>query len=185
MTTLNRLTMVSLLALAGLTVTAGCQSSKGTAAVAGDAVMCPKCETTWVRQPQATAGGKATTYVSTKEMKCPECDSAVSTFMKTGKLAHSCKHCGETLAHCEAHTKTYEGAAAVKSDAITCPKCETTWVKQPEQVTAGRSTVTVFRNKGKMTCPDCEKAAATYFKTGQLGHNCPSCGTAMQHCKEH
>jgi hypothetical protein len=62
-----------------------------TAATAGKAIMCDKCKTTWVTSAQP--GARATRYTRDKMMVCPDCSSAVETWMKTGKLKHSCSHC--------------------------------------------------------------------------------------------
>jgi|GEM_PF-1215778 len=68
------------------------------------AVMCAKCKTVWVNTPVTSAGSKAViaTYRQEKSMKCADCESAVATFFKTGKLAHECKACGSELVHCKA-----------------------------------------------------------------------------------
>jgi hypothetical protein len=69
------------------------------------AVMCAKCKTVWVNTPVTSAGSKAViaTYRQEKSMKCADCESAVASFFKTGKLAHECKACGSELVHCKAH----------------------------------------------------------------------------------
>jgi hypothetical protein len=41
--------------------------------------------------------------VKSKVMVCPDCESAVVTFFKTGQLKHHCAHCGGSLTHCTYH----------------------------------------------------------------------------------
>jgi hypothetical protein len=93
---------IAFLALAALTLMA-CQSTSG--GTSGPAVMCGKCKTVWVKSPTTVgAPGKGyTVYRDQKTMACPDCESAAATFFKTGSLKHHCAHCGDTLAHCEAH----------------------------------------------------------------------------------
>lgn len=72
------------------------------------AVMCDKCKTIWVSRPvpagSSTKGNPGyTVYRDVKTMECPECESAVATFFKTGSLHHRCTHCGGALTHCESH----------------------------------------------------------------------------------
>lgn len=95
---------IAILALVAISLVA-CQT---TTSGPGKAVMCDKCKTVWVSQPVPIGGGTKTspgyvTYRDVKSMECPECDSAVATFFKTGELKHRCSHCGGTLTHCEAH----------------------------------------------------------------------------------
>lgn len=92
-------TISSLLAL----MLCSCQS---TAPVKhGPAVMCSKCQTVWVKTANSRGAGSNgfATYSSQKVMKCPDCESAVVTFFKTGQLKHECSHCGSTLEHCAQH----------------------------------------------------------------------------------
>jgi len=72
------------------------------------AAMCDKCKTVWVSRPgyigTGTKGGPGyMAYRNVKTMECPECESAVATFFKTGSLHHRCTHCGGSLTHCESH----------------------------------------------------------------------------------
>ncbi len=93
---------IAILALIALPMVA-CQT---TASAPGQAVMCDKCKTVWVSRPMP-AGSKVNpgylAYRDVKSMECPECESAVATFFKTGSLQHRCTHCGGALAHCESH----------------------------------------------------------------------------------
>ncbi len=60
--------------------------------VAGNAVMCDRCKTTWVTG--AESGGRVTRYTRQKAMVCPDCTTAVQNWMRTGVLKHHCSHCG-------------------------------------------------------------------------------------------
>jgi hypothetical protein len=108
---LKKLSLVALVAGGGL-VAAGCQSSGGASAAkaepaspATQAVMCSKCEVTWVKQPITAGGGKdwrILGYTSRKSHECPDCRSAVNNFFTTGKLEHTCKTCGDAMEVCHA-----------------------------------------------------------------------------------
>lgn len=68
------------------------------------AVTCDKCKTVWVQVPVTSPATKGLTiYRDAKKMECDDCQSAVVTFFKTGKLQHECKKCGGELTHCEEH----------------------------------------------------------------------------------
>lgn len=96
---------IATLALAALLLVA-CQTTSTSGS--GSAIMCGKCKTVWVSRPVsfgvATKGGPAyVAYRNVKTMECPECESAVTTFFKTGSLKHHCAHCGGELTHCTTH----------------------------------------------------------------------------------
>ena len=86
---------------------AGCQADNKPAEsslVTSKAVSCSKCQTTWVKVPDASGkGGRTVGYTSRKEHACPDCKSAVTNYFETGKLEHACKTCGATMDICEAH----------------------------------------------------------------------------------
>jgi ribosomal protein S27E len=70
------------------------------------AVTCSKCKMVWVERAYNTGYAKhpgAYVPVNSKVMVCPDCESAIVTFFKTGKLKHSCAHCGGNLTHCTYH----------------------------------------------------------------------------------
>ena len=84
-----------------------CQSTGGTQD-AGSAVICDKCKTVWVNRPSnigaaGKGGGGVTTYRDARVMKCPDCENAMATFVKTGQLKHRCTRCGGTMTHCTSH----------------------------------------------------------------------------------
>jgi len=101
-------TITKTLLLAGILGLAGLMTScQSTAAGPTSAITCDKCKTVWVKRAEpigATGkGGSFYALKSVKSMECPECESAVATFFKTGALKHGCSHCGGTLTHCEGH----------------------------------------------------------------------------------
>ena len=174
--------------LAGAALT-GCQSTGETseALVDGtDAVYCAKCQTTWVRNRDTTGGGKSTIYRTEKAMVCADCESAAANFFKTGKLEHTCKSCGGTPSHCTVHPGKPVTSSVDTEQALTCPKCETTWVKERKQIgNPARSNTYIIRNRQKMTCPDCQSASVSFFTTGKFEHVCKSCGVEMKACEKH
>lgn len=93
-------------AAAALLLAAGCQANKPATAseeMAKDAVMCSKCETTWVKVP-VTQKGRVVAYSSRKSMTCPDCKSMAENFFTTGKLQHTCPTCGpDALDVCRMH----------------------------------------------------------------------------------
>ncbi len=97
---------LALLALAALPLMAFQNVAAEDKAPEGEnAVMCAKCKTVWVSRPVTSGGSKAsiTTFRQEKAMKCDECENAIVTFFKTGKLQHECKACGSELTHCKVH----------------------------------------------------------------------------------
>lgn len=105
------------MALAGLTlgtglILAGCQSAGKPSANAmvgtpsTDGIACDKCETTWVKVPQAQSGRMGAPiigYSDRKQMVCPECKSAVANLFATGKFEHTCTACGGNMSGCAVH----------------------------------------------------------------------------------
>ena len=73
------------------------------------------------------------------------------------------------------------------TSAVTCDKCKTVWLQRPVQVgPAGKTSgYTVLKSVKSMSCPGCEAAADTFFKTGSLKHQCAHCGGALEHCTAH
>jgi len=99
---------LAILALVALPLLALQTVAAADAAPEGDnAVMCGKCKTVWVNRPvtvgSSSGKGGVTIYRKEETMKCADCESAVATFFKTGKLSHDCKTCGSELTHCKAH----------------------------------------------------------------------------------
>ena len=95
---------VGIFAVASSLTLAGCRSDQraGMEQAGQDeqAVLCAKCETTWVRRPERSGPHDVTVYRTKKSMQCPDCETAVQDFFWTGTLSHSCKTCGDALQHC-------------------------------------------------------------------------------------
>ncbi|HMP89695.1 MAG TPA: hypothetical protein PJ991_05815 [Kiritimatiellia bacterium] len=102
-----------IIALMGLTIAFGAtvraESETTKADEADAAIMCPKCETVWVKTV-SRQGRKAETYVSTKKMKCEDCKNAVESFIATGEFKHTCKTCGD-MVMCKVHPEPTSGPA--------------------------------------------------------------------------
>lgn len=81
---------------------------------APEAVLCPKCETVWIKAP---IGGKAQSYTRVGKMVCEDCRTAVENIFAGGKLEHACKTCGDIVA-CEAS----QGKTPKAQDATDKPK---------------------------------------------------------------
>jgi hypothetical protein len=65
------------------------------------AVICDKCKIVMVKYPIHTGiRGQTIIYQEGKTMVCPYCVSAMENFFKTGKLKHTCTHCGGTMTIC-------------------------------------------------------------------------------------
>lgn len=68
---------------------------------ASGAVMCDKCKMVVVKVANPTSAKNPTiTYRDASVMTCPYCQSAMENFFKTGKLKHTCSHCGGTMTVC-------------------------------------------------------------------------------------
>ena len=92
-----------------------------------------------------------------------------------------------TFAAASLMTSCQTSAGAAPASAVTCDKCKTVWVKTPQQIgpTGKTSAYVALKSEKAMACPDCESAAATFFKTGSLKHSCSHCGGALVHCESH
>jgi len=71
-----------------------------------------------------------------------------------------------------------DAAMGADDQAVMCGKCQTVWVSRPHQI----NKVTVYRKVKTMSCPDCDSAAANFFKTGKFEHTCKSCGDSLMKC---
>lgn len=79
------------------------------------------------------------------------------------------------------HRHGAEAGERPQPQAMMCDKCGAMWVSKPHRTAGGK--VTVFQPKGRTLCPDCQKAAENYFKTGELPQHCPACGGMPQACE--
>ncbi len=84
-------------------------------------------------------------------------------------------------AGCQSRQHRYGAEGDDRPRAMMCDRCGATWVSKPYRTAGGK--VTVFHPKGRTVCPDCEKAAENYFKTGELPQRCPACGGMPQACE--
>jgi hypothetical protein len=66
------------------------------------AVMCDRCKTTWVVRGEPV--GKLVRYTRQKAMVCPDCESAVTHWMRTGELKHACSRCRGKMTCEEPHS---------------------------------------------------------------------------------
>jgi hypothetical protein len=81
--------------------------------------------------------------------------------------------------------KSSSSATSVASrKAVACEKCKVTWVNAPVKNDKGR--VIAYTTKASHECPDCRAAVQNFFTTGNLKHECASCGAdALQKCEAH
>lgn len=97
--------MIAALTLAGCTATGEAGAKPTASAVPStQAVVCSKCQVTYVKVPTNDSKGRFYGYTTRKDMECPGCKTAAQTFFETGKLEHQCTHCSGTMEVCEGHT---------------------------------------------------------------------------------
>ena len=86
-------------------VTSGCSSSSpkhdadhGTGATTqpSAAVMCPSCETVWVREATSTGPKGAFVWQSKSKMVCPECDTMARAELDGKAALRECRTCKAT-----------------------------------------------------------------------------------------
>jgi hypothetical protein len=180
--------LLGVLAAGVAVLVVGCSTSapKVTSEAGGEeqAVTCSKCQTVWVQRAHRM-GKNAVVYRREMQMVCPDCQSAIVTFFKTGKLEHTCKSCGGTLDHCTVHQEDVAPAATnapvakvEREQAAMCAKCQMVWVRRSHNV--GKATV--YRREQAMRCPDCKSAVANFFTTGKWQHTCTTCGENLAEC---
>jgi len=98
---------ISRLALLGLGLAvAGCQSNDKVMTQPDEpstqALMCSKCETTFVKVRRPGKAGQIVGYRTREVMTCPECKTVATGFFNTGKV-HTCPICGDSMKVCDAH----------------------------------------------------------------------------------
>ena len=82
----------------GASVLTGCTSTARPTndAQASTAMMCPKCETVWVRHVTGQ-GTKTQSFSSDKKMICPDCDNTARAYLEGDKaVLHNCPTCKVT-----------------------------------------------------------------------------------------
>ena len=62
-------------------------------------VMCPKCQTVWVKKTRYL--GKVTAYSYDRKDVCPGCQDMAIHMINTGMTEGKCPTCGETLKSCQ------------------------------------------------------------------------------------
>lgn len=147
---------------------------------APEAVYCPKCKVTAVRNV-ARERGKLFTQVG-HNMTCPDCRTALQNFLAGESFDHTCKICGD-LVSCKAEQEESKAApsketAAPAIRAASCDKCETTWVYSPSPT----GKLLTFQSKRVMTCADCKEAARAYAETGIWSSSCGMCRDTLKAC---
>ena len=93
---------------------------------------------------------------------------------------------GTALVGCQSGntSPTSKAAAVASTQAVACSKCDVKWVKVPQSYVKGNAVA--YTTEKKMTCPDCKGAVENFFTTGNLQHDCKSCGPeTMQVCANH
>lgn len=99
-------------AILGAGLAAGCTNSSTSASGKQpvQAVMCDKCETTWVIGSTSTGThGQVLAIQKHKVMECADCRSEATTILQSGKttrpgeVVHKCQSCGGTMTACETH----------------------------------------------------------------------------------
>jgi hypothetical protein len=73
-------------------------------------------------------------------------------------------------------------AATASTQAVTCSKCQTTWVKIPNRE---KGRIVSYSTRKQMVCPDCKDAVASFFDSGKFQHTCKTCGDSMELCEGH
>ena len=74
-------------------------------------------------------------------------------------------------------------AAGPSTQAVSCTKCQATYVKVPGSDPKGH--FLGYTSRTRMECPDCKTAAQNFFATGQLRHACTHCDGTMEVCDSH
>lgn len=90
---------------------------------------------------------------------------------------------GLLLAGCQSSGAKSAATTEPTTQAVYCPKCETTFVKVPRHGHKGQ--ITSYSRQKRMVCPDCKSAVANFFATGQFQHTCTTCGATLEHCEVH
>ena len=105
---MSRLTMHTGVMVGLVAALVGCQSQHDRGRDVSDtearAVMCAKCETVWTDRIDLN-DPYARTVRPERVTVCPDCESAVASFFKTGKLEHTCRACGGEIRHCTVHRR--------------------------------------------------------------------------------
>jgi hypothetical protein len=91
---------------------------------------------------------------------------------------------GFIVAGCQSENANDMTSHEMGSKAAHCDKCETTWVQTSAPSAKGSPILAYTANK-HMVCPDCKDAVSNFFATGNLKHECKTCGGNMAACEGH
>ncbi|QNN21787.1 hypothetical protein HED60_05705 [Planctomycetales bacterium ZRK34] len=81
----------------GVGLLTGCESSQKTDADSGMAMMCPKCETVWVREDVGN-NPRVQRYQTKREMVCSDCDKMATAYLEGDHaVLHDCPTCKVSL----------------------------------------------------------------------------------------
>ena len=81
-----------------------------------------------------------------------------------------------------ANKESAQSTLTPSTQAVTCSKCQVTWVKVPEMA---KSRIVGYSSRKSMVCPDCKDAVASFFASGKFQHTCKTCGDSMELCEAH
>jgi hypothetical protein len=110
--------------------------------------------------------------------------AAVIVAAAVGLLAVGCQSDSNSGDKHAMHDHSAMSATQMDGQAVTCDTCKVTWVKTP--VTNQKGRVIAYTTKKSHECPECRSAAENFFTTGNLKHDCATCGKdAMQMCESH
>lgn len=73
--------------------------------------------------------------------------------------------------------------AGPSTQAVSCSKCQITYVQVPTNDAKGR--FRGYTTRKDMECPNCKTAVETFFDTGKLEHSCAHCQGTMEVCNSH
>ena len=100
--------------------------------------------------------------------------------MGVGLLAAGC----ESMGGKDDGGGSVSAAGGAGNEAVTCAKCDVTWVKAP--VTNDKGRIIAYTTKKSHECPDCRSAVENFFATGKMQHACATCGeNALEKCEAH
>lgn len=85
--------------MAGCASGGGGRSADATGSTAQVAMMCPKCETVWMRGGDTANPSRVQAFSSKRQMVCPTCDDTAKThLMSDGEpMVHDCPDCKATM----------------------------------------------------------------------------------------
>lgn len=89
--------VVAGMALAVGLILAGCASTGQTPDTTDHAIMCPKCDTVWIRKSKWVGPKNVRRFSYKQEMTCPDCDKMAKAYFEGDKkVLHECQTCKVT-----------------------------------------------------------------------------------------